>query len=422
MLPPSLVKTTPGDYSSIASATPPTKPHPVVDALMTALKQEHMLDVSLVAKDGTKVKTSRYVMACRVESMEDKLFPSDCKVPPDEVPLDDYSATVLEALVEYCFSGEIVNSPLRTEATGESARDMVELAKLASSLHFRVLGDETYQWARRMMNRNPSLACAVYDVATNPCVREFEKYALQIIEDSPKDAFLGEESGIQHLSPLRLQNILDDHDMEVDEIIVFEILQLWFEKHNRTDESLEVVRKCAKYIQLRYIDTMDLLTKVEDSDFFDQADIDLALAEQAMLPSNECLDLLHYHRGKNGLECVEVHGAGVEEVNGTYYRQADRDGEAMFSKGEGPDSVGLFKWESTWGIGPAFDLSNMYYACPVDWRAPNNFPTHGWMVSFQGEIPAPSFNWIAACVKQEDDKYDRHLPAYYRSDEELYGN
>ena len=410
------IRSAPGGFVSTASVPSTLKSHPIVDGMLAALKKDHMLDISLVAKDGTKVKTSRFVMACRVESMEEKLFP-DGKAPPHEVSLEEYSATVLEALVEYCFCGELITSPLCTETTHESARGMVELAQLASSLNFKVLGDETYQWARRMMNRNPSLACTVYEVAINPDVQQFENYAFQTITDNPKEAFLGEESGIQHLSPLRLQNMFVDHDMEEDEIAIFDMLQTWFEKHNRTDESLEVARKCANHIQLRYIDTKDLLTKVKNSGFFDQAEIDLAAAEHDLLASHEFRFFVQNRGGKDGLERVEVQGAGVEEVNGTYYRQQDRDGETMFSKGEGPSSIGLFKWEKTWGIGPSSDLSNMYYSCQVDWSAPDQVPIDEWTVSLQGETPAPSCNWIAANSEQDDG--ERYVTAGPQSDEEL---
>jgi hypothetical protein len=459
--PPPLIASSSFEYNTSSYATKPKAVHPVIEVLKVAMGKDHMMDLALIANDGSRIKTSRYLMACRVESLEHKLYPasttaeftpstfeednedekSHSLLPPPEQPneisLGDYPPKILKALVEYCFCGELLKSTLKTEETADSVRGLVQLAELAWSIQFRVLGDETYQWARRIMNRNPSLACAVYDVATAVSVREFEDYAMQTMEESPMDALLGggADCGIQYLSAERLQDVLTDHEMEVDELTIFHILERWVEQHTKDnkspgmlcqEEALEVARKCAKNIELLYIDSMDLLSSIKKSGFFDDADIDKAIAEQAILSSRE--GHVQTHGGgsfKNPVtsEHVEIQGAGLRKVNGIYVRQTDRDGQAMYCMGEGPDSIGLFQWEDTWGIAPSCDLSNMYYECrQVISSQPENVPMFGWTVSLQGEHPPPTFQWIAANTDEDYDEDERYLPACYRSEEELYGN
>eukprot|EP00545_Synedropsis_sp_CCMP1620_P011570 CAMPEP_0119013898 /NCGR_PEP_ID=MMETSP1176-20130426/9188_1 /TAXON_ID=265551 /ORGANISM="Synedropsis recta cf, Strain CCMP1620" /LENGTH=660 /DNA_ID=CAMNT_0006967025 /DNA_START=86 /DNA_END=2068 /DNA_ORIENTATION=+ len=461
--PPKLISETSFDYNVSYAAQKP-KTHPVIEALKAAMVKDHMLDLALIANDGTRVKTCRYIMACRVESLEQRLYPTinssigdeekekgDAAHPPeqpDEISLGDYPPKILDALVEYCFCGELIKSTLKTEETAESVRGMVQLAELAGNLQFRVLGDETYQWARRMMNRNPSLACVVYNVATSTAVKEFENYAVQTIEDSPMDALLrgGAECGIHHLSAKRLEDVFRDHDMEVDELTAFHMLQRWVEHHtspSRSDvagaispeEAVEVARKCAKSIVLCYIEPTDLLSTIKTSGLFDAADIDKAIAEQGKMASERGgVSTFGMTRGVGSLgknlknllsERVEIQGAGMRKVNGIYVRETDRDGQAMYSMGEGPDSIGLFQWENTWGIAPSCDLSNMYYECNqvISGKSePNKVPMYGWTVSLQGENPPPSCRWIAAHTEQDDEENEKHLPACFQSEEDLYGN
>lgn len=407
------------------SACPPT-PHPVVQALWDSHSKADMLDVSLVGKDGNALKTSRYILASRVEALEPLLYPAHGKK-PQEVDLGAYSTATLNGLVEYCFCGEFSDS-FQEEAVNESVLDLVELAKLASSLRFRKLGDAVYQLTRRRMNRNPSLACAIFDCAKN--LREHESYALQIIEECPNEALLlGDKCGISFIGPERLEVLLTQENMELDEVIVLRTLSRWVEENGKTPASLELARKHAKNIDLRSVSVDHLQGFVGESGLIDQEEISKAIMER-MFAQRRKKEVDH-------LERVEVTGAGAREVNGTYIRKLDRDGQAMFYMDDGAKAICMFQWEGRWGFGPSHDLSNMFYECqmsdetfpsdemfPDDEPIPNKDhpPRLGWEVSLQGEYPPPKCHWIAGTSPRARPHEEGRLPSCFISEEDLLGN
>jgi len=386
------------------------KVHPVVEALMIAMTKNHMLDVTLRGKEGVEVKTSRYVLACRNEALEELLFKDD--PPATFVAIGEYSQDTILALVEYCFTGELTKSPL-SKLTADAARGLVELAELAHGYHFQVLYDEVYQMARTLMNRYPAFACAIFNKATGANVKEFAEYALQTIELCPEKALLGEESGIQHLCPERVEIILSNHEMDVDEMSVFRMLSRWFECRENADEGMEVAKRLSAKIDLTRIETRDLQTSIKQSDFFDQNIVDKVITQQSIRASNGTLSFSSLSRKQQhsedcSQERVLVSGAGDSGVNGLYYRESECNEEAEnqedsiihFSKDrDSSGAFGLYLWGDVWGIALEVDLSNTYYQCQR--TSGNQVPEVGWTTGIQGESPPPTCTWISAGSSHE---------------------
>ena len=422
------LKFTSSNTSQGSEKTPP-KVHPVVEALLRAMEKDHMLDLTLCGKEGVEVKVSRFVLACRNEALEELFYKED--PPAMSVHIGDYDRSTIKALVEYCVTGELALSPYANE-TVDAARGLVHLAVLAQVYHFRALYDETYQMARKLMNRQPPLAYAMYDEATRPMVKDFELYAIQTIEQSPPDTFLRTETGIQHLCEERLEQLLSHSDFEVDEITVFRILSTWVEHQNKSPKSMEFAITCASKINLQCIDQMDLHTSIKESGFFANDAIDNAIRYLDMMDSIDGLSLSHSSRGRQREEVITreriiVAGAGNPSVNGIYIREniEDQDENSIqyTKEGKGTDVYALYLWGHVWGIALEIDLSNAYYQC--EQTSKDQVPVDGWTTGEMGQHPPPTCQRIAAKhvpLKQSNVTSNTILPACFTSEEDFYGN
>jgi BTB/POZ domain len=413
--------------SKFSDKTPP-KVHPVVEALVVAMEKDHMMDITLCGKEGVQVKASRYVLACRNEAFELLFYKED--PPAAFVNLGEYNDDTLKALVVYCFTGSLTKSPVSQE-TADAARGLVQLADLARIHHFRVLFDEAYQMARTLMNRKPSLACAFYDEASGAKVKDFETYALQTIEDFPIESLLGTENGIRYLSYERLGPILSHREMEVDEMTVFWMLKRWVEHHKQCSENTVIAKKLASKINLKFIEATDLLTTIRLSGFFEDENIDEAIAYQAMMASNRGMSFSQLRRQQSSnnenRERVVVTGAGDESVNGTYYREIEeRDESSVHFTKEGNGALevfGLYLWGNKWGIASEIDLSNTYYQC--ERTLGDRVPEKGWITGEMGRLPSPICTWMSGASSDGQLPFtpSHHiLPPCFASEEELYGN
>ena len=490
----------PQRVKSPVNIQPPTVQHPLVSAMLDTLQNgdDSLLDLVLVGKDEkARVKTSRFVMACRIPSLRERLFSEEKKeegrdgkedgnvvvkhnksngqdgeiktdesvpAPIMELSLGDYSESILKALVEYCFAGDLLtnhkdkpnsttsSSVLWSREDEQTARSLVQLHRLAASLRFRTLQDETYQMARRLMNRHLPLACAVYDETGTTAGNkdELETYALQTIADCPKEALIVEEErgtrakvltkatmtttttnntvkavsgvGIRFLSASRLKTLLKDPEMEGQEDMqIVRMLLRWVESNGHSAESVTTAKTlCANHVQLQRIDRIDLLTTVKKSGFVELAAIDKAIAEQKRQGS------LLIQKGMD-VERVIVKGAGLSFLNGLYLREQDRDNEAMYAKTDPTtgQTISLHRWGTSWGIAPDHDQSNPYYTCGDLCDDDSQVPFLGWRVGPNGQFPAPTCTWIAAADPKGPYSVTSGrgvIPACFLSEEDLYGN
>ena len=426
--------------------------HPLVKAMLAALEKDHLLDVTLIGKDGVRVKASSYMLAIRVPALEKRLqFEDDHdndsdtadeddddeeqqpeephsttkktkknKTKTRELKLGDYKEDVLKAFVEYCYTNELTKSSLKTEETAKSARGLVQLAKLAISLKFKELQDDAYQMARRLVNRHLPLATAVYNEASSAVMKEFEAYAIQTIEECPKETLLmdGEHGlGVRFLSTARLQDMFEE-DNDLEDLTKIQILSRWADHRNRTTKAMAVVKTLADtWVELDTIDRIDLMTTVKKSGLFSKAAIVGIIKKQEQKESEMF--------GSDETERVVVEGAGLAYANGVYVRQKDRDGTAMYVMTNGHEALSLHRWGTSWGIAPDHDQSNLYYTCEVAYES-DEVPFLGWRVGPNGHFPAPRCTWIEA-EESEDGSHangsGKALPACFANNEEaLYGN
>jgi BTB/POZ domain len=397
----------------------------VISDLMGGLVKPRLCDLSLLTKDGVIVKAPRFMLGIRSKQLESLLF-DECKGQSDLSCFEEYSSLVLNAMLEYCVSGELNDSPLAQHEDSVTARELVHLASFANEYGLVGLYDEVFKIARILMNRKEPLAAAFYDASAS--LEVFEKYALQIIEDSPRLALMSpDNAGIRHLSPDRLEAIIKDQSIPLEEMVIFRMVAHWFAESD-DEHSFAVAQRCCKYINLGRIEPLDLLTTVRESNFFDELEILRACANHALDAQQRGIVFSQF-RGPDDIERVLVTGAGKSGTNGMYglyTNNEEEDSQPLYvktSERSGGD-FGVYMWESGWNLAPLADLSNVCYSAPINAAKPNEVPVVGWTTASNGTHPAPSLRVIHANAKKPRKKHPRHpsLPRCFKDEEELLGN
>jgi len=347
------------------------------------------MDVTLVGKDGVTVRASKYVLACRCQSLENKLYtPATCTTQQEQqqvVHMGDYTEIALQALVEYCFTGELLSFWKLHESLSHktAVHYITELATLAHDYCFSPLEMQVYQLARRLMNQHPTTACLFYNTGQ----RDVQHYARQTLQECPREALFS--TNVTCLTPERLETLLSTHDglENLGEIKKVQLLQVWSEGNN-----VQVARQCAaKYIDLSKIRLdQENVTTLKHSGLFHDDDIPQATV---CITDDEC-----------NVERVVVEGAGMDSVNGVYYRELDEEEvheEVMYVYG----NMTLYCWNDTWHIAPTCDLSNSLYQCSASGTL---VPTNKWQ-SVGGTSPAPRCTWMPGSTSEEDATSEEEL-------------
>jgi hypothetical protein len=362
-----------------------------------------MLDVTLVGREGVAVRASRYVLACRCEALEDKLYTAatctQTERQEEEIHVGEYSEISIKALVEYCFTGELLEfwklqSSLLEQAT--AVERIVELSQLAQAYRFRPLEMENYQLSRRLMNQYPSTACLFYSNSQTPL--DIKSFARETIEECSREALLCcTNNHVTSLPPAQLEELFtEDETLEdLSEMDKVKLLRLWSEGGGN---DLQVAQRCsAAHIDLTriHLDEQTVAT-LKASELFEEDDIIQAQSMACRRQEEEA-------EPQRQEEHVIVQGAGMEAVNGIYMRDLEQDDdEDMYVASCG--TMTLYSWSGTWHIAAACDLSNSLYQCsaarspnvPRDQRPPK-VPSHGWQ-PVGAPAPAPRCTWMPAVI------------------------
>lgn len=366
-----------------------------------------MLDVTLVGREGVAVRASRYVLACRCEALEDKLYTAATRTQTErqeeEIHIGDYSENVVKALVEYCFTGALLDfwkhqSSLPEQAT--AVERIVELSQLSQAYRFRPLEMENYQLSRRLMNRYPSTACLFYSNSQTPL--DIKSYARQTIEECSREALLCcTNNHVTSLPPAQLEELfIEDETLEeLNEMDKVKLLRLWGEGEGN---DLQVAQRCSSaHIDLNHIHLDEqTVTTLKASKLFEEENIIQAQSISCRRQEEEAAS-------QRQEEHVIVQGAAMEAVNGIYLRDLEQDDdEDMYVTSCG--TMTLYSWSGMWHIAATCDLSNSLYQCsaarspnvPRDQRPPK-VPSHGWQ-PVGAVAPAPRCTWMPPVIEEAE--------------------
>lgn len=387
--------------------------------LLNGMSKPHMLDVALVGSDQQPVMASKFVLACYSPVLEELFFKppkvgrksdswlswSTCdgvEVTGAERALlvNCCTSVILKAAVYFCFSGELPED-FDIEGPNETvARNLAQLDQFAYMYRVRALAEVTYRAARKLINKRPVLACAIFDELSYREGRgggpdgmgsdSIKRYALDTMREMPMDTLLC--GGVQWMKQGSVESIMQDQDLDVDEFYMFKILKAWGSVDD--SERQAAARRMAVHIELKFIEPELLKTQVRDAGYFEEKQI----LEAVKLIEDSLADREDYE-----MERVLVEGAGKDIVNGIYVRVLDEVGmseeEILFVKeaDDGYSDVGLYLWKTKWNIAMCADYSNCFYSCKDDRQeklANELVPRDPWVTDYGGEDPPPVVTYL----------------------------
>ncbi|KAL7542316.1 hypothetical protein ACHAWF_007150 [Thalassiosira exigua] len=369
-------------------------------ALLGGSAKGHMMDVSLVGKDGVEVRAARFILACHSSVLEEVFFKGR-KCPeydPERAVLraDYCDEAVLRAAAHHCFGGEVPEGFSLTDPSEGVARRLAQLDHFSRVYKFSALGEVTYRALRKLINRRPVLACAIFDELSIQegagAVDGIKRYALDCMREMPMDTLLG--GGVQWMKEDSVEAIMQDQDMDVDEFYMFKILNAWAIKKGEDHEArLPVAQRLSKHIELKFIDPALLQDQVRASGYF---------AERQIVEAVKLIEDSLANRDPCEMERVLVEGAGCEIVNGIYCRVEEEVGmgeeEILFVKEaeDGYSDVGLYLWGTKWNIAMCADYSNCFYSCedPPNKSSTELVPGGNWGVQYGGKDPPPYCTYL----------------------------
>eukprot|EP00984_Skeletonema_dohrnii_P020489 scaffold10010_cov97-Skeletonema_dohrnii-CCMP3373.AAC.1 len=329
--------------------------------LLNGMSKTHMLDVTLVGSDQQPVMASKFVLACYSPVMERMFFklPKDQRkseswlswstgklyspddsdgsgsggLGSDTLVVDCCKSVILKAAVYHCFSGELPEDFDIASPNETVARNLAQLDQFAYMYRISALGELTYRAARKLINKRPVLACAIFDELSFREGRgggpggmgsdSIKRYALDTMREMPMDTLLC--GGVQWMTEDSVESIMQDQDLDVDEFYMFKILKAWGSVAD--SERQAAARRMSMHIELKFIDPDLLKTQVRDAGYFEEKQI----MEAVKLIEDSLADREDYE-----MERVLVEGAGKDIANGIYVRVLDEVGmseeEILFVK------------------------------------------------------------------------------------------
>jgi len=316
----------------------------LIQDLLTALQDDDLTDITLVAANGAEIPACRFLLAARSPVLKRMLFGNFREANASCIPLTQFSEPIVRAIVEYCKTN-IVSRELfvqQQRPNEASIRLLTCLAKAADYLELSGLQTKVENVVRQWISQNPLLACPVWDEADRgSCLYP---YALRMIRGRPYVALLPPDmptttttthshndyqcvgGGIESLQADRILELFKDTELEAGELFLFTMLQRWVDhaSEDAQNEAKQVARKCGKYFRLHYIEPDQLLSQVQSSKLLAPNLIVEAIMRQALKASQSRIWTINCRGKKGDANSVEdrvlVEGCGHAHVNGVYYR------------------------------------------------------------------------------------------------------
>jgi hypothetical protein len=211
----------------------------IVEALLDALDNDKMADITLIGKDGAQVRATKFVLACQSPAMQEKLY-QDPAV--SEVYLGDFGEQSIRALKHFCQTGSLIRSPILKFTGPETIHNLVEVASLASVYMYEALYNDTYAILNQLLEASPSLATVAY-YAANTTLPGIEDFAVCFIRGRAP-ALLIETDTLEYLRAESLRKLLSVL-MGTDGTCTLVYLHKWIAVKGATPENMQFAQKFA---------------------------------------------------------------------------------------------------------------------------------------------------------------------------------
>lgn len=253
----------------------------VVEALLDALDNDKMADITLIGRDGAQVRATKFVLACQSPAMQEKLYQDPAVA---EVYLGDFGEQSIRALKHFCQTGSLIRSPILQSKGPETIHSLVEVASLATVYKYEALYNDTYAILNQFIEASPSLATIAYDAARST-LPGIENFAVGFIRGRAPGLLI-ETSALEHLCAESLQKLLTVL-MGTDGTCTLVYLHKWIALKGATPENMKFAQKFAsEKLCLRSLlkDPM-LVPLIRLCDFFPADDIDRILVNGSQTPA-----------------------------------------------------------------------------------------------------------------------------------------
>lgn len=199
------------DRSSLISHWPSSRissTHSPLNRLATAFinrgGEEKVADVTLVGKNGVKVRASKSVLASHSPLLADMLRAEQAV---EQLYIGNFSGNALRAMSEHCHSAGMWQSLLACQNCESVTRMLVELTSLAATYQLDHLYGEADLLICEILGECPKYATAAFDALGNE-TETLEACLVQFIKErSP--ALLMETKALKYLSKERFLDLLN---------------------------------------------------------------------------------------------------------------------------------------------------------------------------------------------------------------------
>jgi hypothetical protein len=212
--------------------------------LQTAKTTDAYNDVCLAGLDGSEIPASRFILSMRSPVFHKMFFGHFKEAASLAVPLD-FSSSVIQLVVNYCYSDDAGTKGIEDETCNEEdVRQMVRLRSAADFFELPKLRESTTKLLLSMALVKPAMTCAILDELSilGEWEGSFGEACLGIIGIKTEAALLPEDDrsgrGILACSPSVIGNVLSDKVLSRrHHTLMARCLQRWERNMLMTDAS-----------------------------------------------------------------------------------------------------------------------------------------------------------------------------------------
>jgi hypothetical protein len=257
------------------------------DAIKRLLLDNELSDMTLQGTDGVTVNANRCILAARSHVFRVMLFGNFCEANNTIVQVG-YTGKIIKALVEYIYTDE--SSLLEKARVDEHSRDgkdtartIITLAMAALYFDLPELCRKTREFTIDLLQKQKKLACTFWKEcrAIGPAAADtgIDEVALEVIRLNLSIVLQGFD--LASLSPLLLEEIVRDEEVDADELTLFKLVKSWVESRPQEDRQT-AAKHIIKYIRLEKIDPKKLANLVSSNGLVTDAQLSEAFKAQAL--------------------------------------------------------------------------------------------------------------------------------------------
>ena len=244
------------------------------EMLSSFLTDDVLNDVSLRSTDGVLVRTNRFFLSARSKVFRG-LFCGQFQEATSDVVQIGYKGGVLKAVVEYIISDSPAILQVDTNENSpeppyemEDVQTLVALIGAAEFFQLSNLAINVEDCLNRALAAFPSLSFAIAEACrqeNHPAVKGLYSIAMNSLRINYNNLAISPKVAL--LSAELMETFLQDHNIEMDEKELFDMLRLWSEgtseddANERTDRFLDLL----DYIKLEKVNPSLLSADIETS-------------------------------------------------------------------------------------------------------------------------------------------------------------